>query len=151
MRRVYRDEGLTSLIVYVMILAVVAMLSLLVILNIFMSVPVNEQKVEVGFYQNGVMIHNLTCTLQDSRGYAYYDTNNYPITLEVYVMKNGKPASGLWVTMSGCGITSEASKTDSDGYAHFNLNGVRLNPGITISYLDFKISGKVYHLEVIRG
>ncbi len=151
MRRLYRDPGLTSFIVYVMILAIVAMVSLILILNIMEKVPVNSDKISVTYYQNGSMIHNITCTAIDEKGYAYYDTYNYPKYLEVMVMKNGKPYSGVWITMSGCGITSEAAKTDSHGYAQFNLNGVHLDPGVDKSALDFKINGKIYHLEVVRG
>ncbi|NPA75908.1 MAG: hypothetical protein GXO25_07520 [Euryarchaeota archaeon] len=151
MRRVYREEGLTSFIVYVGILAIVAMISLMIILTFVLKIPMNTEKMEVRFYQNGEPIHNLTCTDIDPNGYAYYDIHKNPQYLDVYVTQNGKPATGVWVTMSGCGITSEASKTDEHGYAHFDLQGVYLNPGINKDYLDFKVSGKIYHLEVIRG
>ncbi len=143
--------GIGSLMVYIAIVAIIAMVSLIVILNITLTMPPPKSNMEVKYFINGEEISRIECTIYDSRGYAYYDYVNNSVILDILVLKEGKPQIGVWVTISGCGITSESAQTDSHGYAHLNIRDVNLPPGISEDYITVSVLGHTFQLEVVRG
>ncbi len=151
MNRIYYEQGIASMITYIIIISVIAMLSLIIILSFMMNMPIHSNATKVEFLQNGTEIHHIVCSEIDDRGYAYYNTSKNPVFLDVYLEKNNKPLTAVWITMSGCGITTKTTQTNSYGIAQFSLAGVNLPPGINQSNLTFMISGYKYDLQVIRG
>ncbi len=144
------NGGVGMVIVYVIIVVIIAMLSLIYILHIFVVyTPQNEISVE--FYLGGEKISEIHCTIIDNRNYAYYDYENNPDHLDVLVKKNGKPATDIYVTLSGCGINTESAKTDGKGFASLSLVGVNLPPGINKDSLDISVMGKQFYIDVVRG
>ena len=141
--------GVGTIILYIVILSVVAMISLIVILNFFVSMPPPKSEVSVHYFIAGKEINEIVCTIEEN-GYAYYDTTQ-SVILEILVEKQGKPATNVWVTISGCGITSESSATDSHGYAHLNIRNVYLPPGINEDKIDVSVMGHHFDLKVVRG
>ena len=142
--------GVGSLIVYVMIITIVAMISLAFILHMFLVyTPKNEVSAE--FYLGNEKVSEIHCTLIDNKNYAYYDYENNPAYLDVVVKKNGKPATNTYVTLSGCGISQEMAKTDYKGTAHLSLVGVNLPPGINSDQLEILVLGKHFYVTVVRG
>ena len=141
--------GVGTVILYLVIIAIVAMISLIVILNFLISMPTSAHELEVEYFVNGKKIDQLVCTVE-MNGYAYYDTSQSSM-LDIFVKKNGKPVTNVWVTLSGCGITSETAVTDSHGYAHLNIRNVYLPPGINKDKLTVEVMNHNFELEVVRG
>ncbi len=143
--------GVNGLILYVAVIAVIAIVSLAVLLNFFLFMPPPNSKLHVYYYLDGKEIRAIHCTIIDSRGYAYYDSyNNSPI-LSILVMKNGLPQKNVWVTISGCGITSESGETDMHGYAHLNIRSIYLPPDIKSDRLSVSVLGDTFYIQVLRG
>ncbi len=143
--------GIGSLMVYIAIVAIIAMVSLIVILNITLTMPPPKSEMEVKYFIGGEEVDRIVCTLHDSRGYAYYDYVNNSVILDILVLKDGKPQVGVWVTISGCGITSESAQTDAHGFAHLNIRDVNLPPGIDRDHITVSVLGHTFQLDVVRG
>ena len=144
------NGGVGMAIVYVIIVAIIAMLSLIYILHMFI-VYTPTSKISVEPYLGGEKISEIHCTIIDNKNYAYYDYENNPDHLDVLVKKNGKPVANMYVTLSGCGITQESAKTDIQGYAHLSLVGVNLPPGINKDKLSISVMGEQFYIDVVRG
>ncbi len=141
--------GVGTIILYIVIISVVAMISLIVILNFFLTMPPPKSDLSVQYFIAGKKIDRIVCTIEEN-GYAYYDTTQ-SVILEILVEKNGKPTTNAWVTISGCGITSETSETDTHGYAHLNIRDIYLPPGIDKDKITVSVMGHDFELEVVRG
>ena len=143
--------GIGSLVLYIAIIAIVAMISLAIILNITLSMPPPKSEIKLKYYISGQEIDHIECTIEDPSGYAYYDSSKNSVILDVLVLKDNKPQVGVWITLSGCGITSESAKTDEHGFAHLNIRDVHLPPGIDRDHLTITVLGKTFELPVIRA
>ncbi len=151
MGKMFRVEsgGVGTIILYIIILSIVAMIALAVILNFFLTMPPPSSKIQLKYYIGGKEINEIVCTKYVG-GDAYYDSSQYK-NMAVQVLKNGKPVPNEWITISGCGITSETSKTNAHGFANFNIEKVHLPKGINSDKITVSVMGHHFDLKVVRG
>ena len=153
MRAISKKEngGVGGTILYISIIAIVGMISLAVVLDLFLFMPPPKSNLDVKYYINGNEVQRIVCTITDHTGNAYYDSVNNSPMLSILVEKNNAPQPNVWVSISGCGITSDSEKTDAHGFAHFNIKSVYLPNGLSRDNIHVSVMGHKFNLEVVRG
>ena len=143
--------GVGGTILYIAVIAIIGMISLAVVLDLFLFMPPPKSNLDVKYYINGNEVQKIVCTITDAKGNAYYDSiNNSPI-LTILVVKNNAPQQNVWVSISGCGITGDSEVTDAHGFAHFNIKSVYLPNGLNSDNIHVKVMGHNFNLKVVRG
>jgi len=141
--------SIKSIIFYIILISIIALISLAIILN-FVVQTAERSEVVVEFYIGGEKIDKIICTKVDANNNSYYDCENNPCILDVFVYKDGETAKNVWVILDGCGIKS-SQKTNEKGYASFSLKGLYLPSGISKDKLTVKVLSHEFYIDVVRG
>lgn len=139
---------LKSLIFYITIIAVIALVSIVVILHM---VPTDvKKKIEVRCYIGGEPVSKIFCTKIDSKNNSYYDYEKYPSTMDIFVYENDKPLTNVYVIIDGCGL-KDSKKTNEKGYATFSLRGLYLPSGMSSAKITIKVLTYNFYIDVERS
>lgn len=141
-------DFLKSLIYYIVIILIVALVSFVIILHL---IPTDVKKeITIRCYLGGEPITKILCTKVDAKNNSYYDYSNNPSTLDIFVYENGKPLTDVYVIVEGCGI-KDSKKTNEKGYATFSIRGLYLPSGISRDRLLIRVLSYNFYIDVERA